>query len=162
MWRKEYSMYELMKQAIDLLKSKVASNLEVIKNNEIRFKRLLSENNPNLNSEELSSIIETNRSLLSENFDFINVQLSLLKFLEKQQHQHVHSNMEEIFEEFEESDEIEDYFDATISGKLTYNAKHPLFFDDEFYYKLMSYYQSIEEYSMCKEILRERLYGSLN
>jgi hypothetical protein len=49
-----------------------------------------------------------------------------------------------------------DYFKATINGEMPFNHTHPLFKDDEFCQKLISYYQEKEEYEKCDQIIKSK------
>lgn len=143
-------MIDLMKKAIEVLKVRVADNLTVIRTNELRFRKLMDQQD--LNSDELSQIIDSNKTLLAENFDFINIQLSMLKFVEKYQYKEVALNNDNAEEADSEENAI-DYFEYTISGKLPYNNMHPMFHDQEFFEKLLKYYEENEMYECCAEIL---------
>jgi hypothetical protein len=148
-------MVDLMKQAIEALKAKVNSNLEEIKNNEILFRKIFSEGKVKDCADDMNKILEYNKKLLAENFDFINVQLSLLKFLEKYKLQEVFNEprQEETNTNAEEPEQI-NYFELTISGKLHYNEEHPMFYNVAFFNNLMSYFESHENYEKCAELLK--------
>ncbi len=155
-------MIELMKNAVEVLKTKVAINLEEIRKNETRFRIMTKEGITNLNSLELSTIIETNKGLLAENIDIINIQISILRFIEKYKYSYITENENYDFEEQEDGPEVIDYFELAINGDLPYTAVHPLFNDSEFFGKLMSYYESIEAYEQCSELLKIQAYNNLN
>jgi hypothetical protein len=150
-------MIDLMKQAIEALKTKVNSNLEEIKNNEILFRTLYSEGKVRDFVDEMNEILESNKKLVSENFDFINVQLSLLKFLEKYKFQEVLSenSLEEKNTNADETEQM-DYFEMTISGKLTYNKEHPMYNDVTFFNSLMNFYEAHENYEKCAELIQAK------
>lgn len=149
-------MIELMKKAIEVLKIKVNSNLDEIKKNEILFHKMLSDGIAAKDSNEMNRIILHNKSLLNENFDYINVQISLLKFLEKYQYQKVFTEPQqsEMNSFLEENKEDIDVFNDTISGRLKFAPGHPLFNDDIFFTRLMVYYENIEEYEKCAELIK--------
>lgn len=101
---------------------------------------------------------ETNKSLLAENNDLINLQMNLGSFLEKYR-----DSLEKWANESGETDqEIAPYldddelFNMTIKGKISYGKDHPKFGDDAFFNKLLSYYASIEAYEICNSILSQR------
>ncbi len=150
-------MVDLMKQAIEALKAKVNSNLEEIKTNEILFRKFFSEGKAKDCPDDMNKILEDNKRLLAENFDFINVQLSLLKFLEKYKLQEVYNEtrQEETITKPEEPEQI-NYFELTISGKLTYNEEHPMFDDIAFFNNIMSYFESHENYEKCAGLLKAK------
>ena len=76
-------MIELIQKTISLLKLKVKSNLELINKNQVKIKEILKEPNSSKRTTSFEEHYETNKSLLAENNDFINIQLTLINFLEK-------------------------------------------------------------------------------
>ena len=155
-------MFDLMKQAIEVLKHKVALNLDEVRKNEIRFRTLLSQSKGLGNTAEMSKLLDQNKNLLSENFDFINLQISLLKFIEKHQKQQVFSADTSIEFEGEHQIEAHDIFELTVSGEIEYNTEHPLFFDEDFYGRLMKYFDEIQDINQSKAFLKAKVYGHYN
>ena len=156
-------MFELMKQAIEVLKHKVVLNLDEIRKNEIQYRNYLSEGKHLDESAQMLEILNRNRNLLTENFDFINLHISLLKFIEKHQTKQVFSESNSGSRN-EESDfaEIIDVFELTINGELEFTPQHPLFYDEVFYGKLMKYYEENEQYEKCLMVLQAKISGNLN
>ena len=76
-------MKALIDKTINLLKFKVQMNLDVIKKNQVRIKEILKEPVSNERSLKLQEESEVNKKLLAENHDFINLQMTLIKFMEK-------------------------------------------------------------------------------
>jgi hypothetical protein len=150
-------MLDLLKQAIEALKARVNSNLEEIRNNETLFRKLFSEGKMKDCTDDMNKILENNKKLLSENSDFINVQLSLIKFFEKYKFQEVfkETGVEETITNTDVQEPV-DYFKMTVSGKLPYNIEHPMYDDVAFFSNLMNYYESHENYEKCAEILQEK------
>ena len=155
-------MIELMKQTVEVLKTKVAVNLEEIRKNETRFRLIVAEGINKIHVLELNSIIENNKGLLAENIDIINIQISILRFIEKYQYTLITQNVAQDFIELEENMESMDYFDLTIKGDLPYSPAHHLFNDDSFFGKLMSYYESKEDYEKCSDLIKMHAFNNLN
>ena len=155
-------MLLMMKQTIEVLKSKVTLNLEEIKRNEARFKQLLNEGKALECAEELSTLLEQNKNLLSENFDFINVQLSILKFLGRSQAQDGSDTRELSQNEIQEIQNSMDIFRYTLNGKLPYNESHPLLFDENFCARMMKFYSETYNRVKVQETLNTWSLGHLN
>ena len=156
-------MIELMRQALEALKIKVAINLEEIKQNEVRFRIIISQGKAEEMSQELNSLLDQNKNLLDENFDFINVQLAMLKFIERHKHQNVTQNNDgSVTDEQNEMLQESDIFEHTIKGNVEYSQKHPMFYNEDFYARLMRYYISLDNFEMCTEILKARVWGNQN
>ena len=154
-------MFDLMKQAIDVLKHKVALNLDEVRKNEICFRTLLSQAKGMGNTIEMNKLLDTNKNLLSENFDFINLQISLLKFLEKHHKQQVFSTNGSGLE-FDGETETQNIFECTISGEIEYNHEHPLFFDEEFFGRLMMYFEEKQNFDQCRAFVKAKVFGHFN
>jgi hypothetical protein len=149
-------MIELMRKAIEVLKIKVNSNLEEIRQNEIQFHKMLSDGLVAKDPEEMNRIILLNKNLLNENFDYINVQISLLKFLEKYQYQKVFTESQPDKVELNAQGKTEaiDFFIETVSGNIRFDAEHPLFNDDDFFSRLLRHFEDNEEYEKCAELVK--------
>jgi hypothetical protein len=155
-------MLLMMKQTIEVLKSKVTLNLEEIKRNEAKFKQLLNDGKALECAEELSALLEHNKNLLSENFDFINVQLSILKFLGRAQSQDNNDVQQLSQQEIQEIQNSMDIFRYTLNGKLPYNVSHPLLFDENFCARLMKFYSETFNRTKVQETLNTWSLGHLN
>jgi hypothetical protein len=154
-------MLTKMRQTIEVLKNRVALNLEGIKKNEIRFKQILNEGKAVENADELSALLENNKVLLSENFDYINVQLSMLKFLGR--YKSANGQKTSLSQkEIEELHQSMDIFRYTINGKLPFNAHHPMLFDENFCARLMNHYSEIVDSHKRIETLKTWSLGHLN
>jgi hypothetical protein len=155
-------MLAMMRQTIEVLKSKVTLNLEEIKRNEARFKLLLKEGKAMECAEELSALLENNKNLLSENFDFINVQLSILKFLGRYKNMDGTDVPQLTNEDIQEIHNSMDIYRFTLNGKLPYNENHPLLFDENFCARLMKFYSETSNPAKIEEILKNWSMGHLN
>ena len=145
----------LIERTIELLKLQVQENLQLINKNQAEIKALLKQPV----SEEQKQVFEkcylTNKKLLIENNDFINLQHTLISFLEK------YKTSDALEDEVPEEDcELPDddniIFDMTVSGELRYDNLHPCFEDDDFFSKLIDYYTSVEAYEKCSELYKVR------
>jgi hypothetical protein len=76
-------MKTMIRKTIDMLREKVKKNLTQIQNNQKEIRELLKQQVSVIRTEQLEKKYAVNKSLLSENNDFINVQLTLTNFLEK-------------------------------------------------------------------------------
>ena len=149
-------MLDLVRKAIEALKYKVNSNLAEIKINETKFRNLLSEKDSKNNQEAINKILETNKTLLSENFDFINVQVTLFKFLEKYQHHEIFRSTEQLQNKKIDDESFSKYFERTINGVLPFTIDHPLYDNIDFFKKLIQYYEDREDYEKCAELLNSK------
>ena len=135
-------MKELVQKTIDLLKERVKVNLEEIKRNQSVIRDLLKKNPVGTRNPEFDEIYNLNKTLLSENNDFINLQISLVNFLNKYKDSPVFmSGYDNINHDDDATDT--DYFTLTIEGVMKYNEQHPHFHDDEFFRKLLQHYQAL-------------------
>jgi hypothetical protein len=147
-------MREVMKKTIDVLKEKVKGNLLVIQNNQKEIRNLLKQPVSSERSIMLEEKYALNKILLSENNDFINVQLALTNFLEKYNNSDIFDK-EMVAASSKYADEKE-CFELTVNGQLLYNTTHPYYNDDKFFQKLLHYYQDIEDYENCSKLVKEK------
>ena len=145
----------LIERTIELLKLQVRENLQVINENQSKILELLKLPV----SEKKKAIYEEcygqNIKLLSENSDFISMQLTLRDFLEK--HKESPALQNDVPEDFIEVNDDENIiFEMTVNDELKYDKLHPLFEDDVFFNKLIRYYTSIEAYEKCSELFKSR------
>jgi hypothetical protein len=145
-------MKDLIQKTISILKIHVKNNLEVINQNQTRIKQILKEPASSQRSLNFEKHYEVNKNLLSENNDIINVQLTLINFLEK------YKDADILREQRPESDLVlakneEEIFSLTVSGMIPFDSKHPHYNDSGFFEKLLHYYQEHEEYEKCHELL---------
>ena len=148
-------MKALIQRTIDLLKKKVKENLETINKNQTRLNEMLNQPVSAERTFHIEKSYTANKALLSENNDFISLQLSLVNFLEKYKDKLINKEEEE---EITESNAVsflddEELFDLTIQGKIGFEYGHPKFEDDDFFNKLLSYYAAQEAYEKCNALL---------
>jgi len=148
-------MKALIQRTIDLLKKRVRDNLDAINKNQTRLNEMLNQPVSAERTYHIERNYASNKALLSENNDFISLQLSLLNFLEK------YKDKLAIKEEEEEPSEPnainflddQELFELTVQGKIGYETSHPKFQDDVFFNRLLTYYASQEAYEKCNALL---------
>ena len=145
-------MRELIQKTISLLKLRVKSNLGLINQNQVKIKEILKEPNSSNRSTRFEQHYEINKSLLTENNDFINIQLTLINFLEKYKGSLIFNETPPVIEIKAIQDENE-LFNITVKGTIAFNEDHPLFNNKSFFLKLLKYYQDIEAYEKCQELM---------
>ena len=153
--RKEAAMRDMIKRTIERLKEKVKSNLFEIQNNQKEIRNLLKQPVSAERSSELEEKYSVNKILLAGNNDFINVQLTLTNFLEKYNNSDIFENEQSSATPCSCTGE-KDCFELTVNGVLPYNAEHPFFNDDNFFQKLLHYYQDMEDYENCSKLVKEK------
>lgn len=147
-------MKNTIKQTIDMLKEKVKSNLTEIQNNQKEIRLLLKQPISPERSVELEQKYALNKVLLAENNDFINVQLTLSNFLDKYNNSEVlECEMATVPAQFKSESEC---FEMTVNGKMVFDQSHPFYNDDEFYKKLLKYYQDVEDYETCSQLVKTK------
>jgi hypothetical protein len=146
-------MRELIQKTISLLKLRVKSNLELINQNQVKIKEILQEPNTSNRSVRFEQHYEINKSLLAENNDFINIQLTLINFLEKYKDSLFLDDNPPVIEIKKIRDENE-LFNLTIKGAIPFNEDHPLFNNKSFFIRLLKHYQDIEAYEKCQELIK--------
>ena len=143
-------MKEFIQQTIELLKLRIKTNLEEIKENQLQIKEILSQPTSAERTHLFDERYNVNKRLLSENNDFINVQLTLVKFLEKYKNS---SLMDDSYEVIDLTNE-EEVFQHTIDGSLEYDKSHPYFSNKVFLGKLLDHYIQVENYEKCEKLSR--------
>jgi hypothetical protein len=145
-------MKDLIQRTIAILKLHIKNNLEVINQNQTKIKKILQEPKSSERSLNFEKHYEVNRNLLSENNDFIKLQLALVNFLEKYKNADIMEESPSHVSSYCLGDP-EEIFNLTVTGKLPFNFEHPSFNDRDFFNKLLGYYQAREEYEKCHELL---------
>jgi len=148
-------MKDLIQRTISFLKIHVKNNLEVINQNQTKIKQILQEPASSKRTVNFEKHYEVNRNLLSENNDLINVQLTLINFLEKYKDSDMMSESEPDINLSSVKDE-EEIFRLTVSGMIPFDSKHPNYNDAGFFEKLLCYYKDKEEYEKCHQLMKGR------
>jgi hypothetical protein len=149
-------MKALLQRTIEILKKRVKENLDTINQNQSEIRQLLSQPLSAERTYYIEKHYDINKVLLSENNDFISLQVTLLNFMEKYKDFPILDD-EELTELSPEMfmDEHE-LFELTIQGKLAFNITHPKFEDEEFFQKLLTYYAALEAYEKCNSLLKTK------
>lgn len=151
-------MKDQLQQVIELVRNHVLNNLELIKANENHIKEILNRPQSLERTKDLNESYRYSKTLLSENNDFINLQVVIMNLLNK---------YKEIFDAetavqvtapsnfyYNQSLSRDDYFKLTVDNDLAFDNNHPYFNDEEFYKDLLYYFEQVENYEMCAELLR--------
>jgi hypothetical protein len=144
-------MKDLIQQTIELLKLRVKTNLEKIKDNQLKIKEILKQPTSSERTMKFEEQYQENKNLLAENNDFINIQLTLINFLEKYKNSDTLKTEEPV-----NIQNVDAVFDHTIKGKMKFDTSHPYFADELFFERLMKYYQKNEQYEQCQKLIRIR------
>jgi len=151
-----------LKEAIEALKQRIRFNLTLAQEVEEEIKEILKEPVSTQRSKKLNERFIKNKKLMSENEDSLNLQRSIINYLEK--HHDELSQFPEIIEyksnkgknTLEVSTKIEikreDYFELTINKSIEFDNLHPYFKDESFANDLISYFIEIEDYEMCARL----------
>jgi hypothetical protein len=145
-------MKDILQKSIETLKEKVRANLLEIQGNQKEIRSLLKQPVSSERSTQLEERYALNKALLAENNDFINVQLTLSNFVEKYSNNEIFSDVLDMVKPVTESE----FFEQTVNGKMMFNESHPYFDDDNFFQKLLNYYQSVEDYENCGKLVNCR------
>jgi hypothetical protein len=149
------TMKDLIQRTISILKIHVKNNLEVINQNQTIIKQILQEPASSKRTINFEKHYEVNRNLLSENNDLINVQLTLINFLEKYKDSDLLREQEPDINSDPVTDE-EEIFRLTVSGMIPFDSKHPKYDDTGFFEKLLCHYKDNEEYEKCQQLMKTR------
>lgn len=146
-------MDSVLTNTINALKEQIKLNLDEVRRNETRLREALFPSGDGNDRKLASAILDNNQTLLMQNFDILNLQLSLLKIVNTQQG----NKRNEILKAKEESKvQYIDFFKETIEGRMTFDKTHPLFNDEVFFEKLFNYFMQIENYEMCEQIKNKK------
>lgn len=145
-------MRELFQKTIDQLKKRVKTNLKAINANQKVIKELLEQPQSAERELEFDKYYEANKKLLQENNDYINIQLTLINFLEKYKSTAVLDEDIPVVDLKSITDETE-MFDLTVKGVISFNEEHPHFNNGEFIDKMIRHYEKKEAYERCSELM---------
>lgn len=175
-------MREEMKKIVEQLRERISSNLEVIKSNELKIKQLLLEPVSPQRTELLSALFNTNRQLLEENHDSLNLQLKMINYIGKYSEQPKYHGVDDSNPESQLGPEetpsegppqtghsqpetpsaeasapirpLTDLLLATIRGEIVFDSHHPRFDDMDFFNNLLDSYIKEENYEMCSYLMK--------
>lgn len=146
-------MKTMIKNTIETLREKVKENLMQIQNNQKEIRELLKQPVSSKRTELLETKYTINKSLLAENNDFINIQLTLTNFVEKYEKAGFLSEENNEKPAFHNEDEC---FEHTINGYLMYDSSHPYYSNDQFFNRLIEYYKQLEDYEKCSQLVNTK------
>jgi hypothetical protein len=148
-------MNKLIHKLLGVLKEHVNQNNLDIKSNQEDIDKLLSDPSSQHLKSDLDNKYLFSRQLLSENSDFVNMQLELKEFLEKYRHLFTDDSSDVIMNESGQN-EKQEIFSQTINGKLKFDSSHPHYNNSRFIDELLKYYELHENYEMCDKLLKIR------
>jgi hypothetical protein len=143
-------MKDMIKNTIDMLREKVKENLTQIQNNQKEIRTLLKQENSLERTEKLDQRYAINKALLSENNDFINVQLTLTNFLEKYDETEILKEESKKRVSYRDENEC---FEFTVNGYIIFDPSHPYYADEKFFNRLLHYYEHLEDYEKCSQLV---------
>src|SRR5208337_2446256 len=146
-------MKDQFQQMIDLMRKHVLKNLELIKTNESHIREVLTWEQSAERTRELNDSYSYSKKLLAENNDFINLQVSIMNFINKYQNNLEGPSTVKVngSASFTQNKNLtrDDYFRLTIDSDITYNSQHPYFNDEAFFKELLIHFEQSENYEMC-------------
>jgi hypothetical protein len=146
-------MKEQLQQTIEFLRQHVLKNIELIKANEVHIKEVLGWPLSNERTNELNESYQYSKKLLTENNEFINLQVSIMNFMNKYKVIFETSQPVKVSTQANNAKQVnlsrDDYFRLTIENDISFDHLHPYFNDKAFYNDLFTYYQEAENYEMC-------------
>lgn len=147
-------MRTILQNAVELLKKRVKENLETINHNQSEIRQLLNQPLSPERTYYIDKHYDINKVLLSENNDFINLQLTILNFLDKYKDSPIMEDDGSAPQEDMAALDENTLFELTIQGKLNFDLGHPRFSDEGFFRKLLSYYAATEAYEKCETLMK--------
>lgn len=150
-------MKELLQATIEQLRFHVMKNLELVRENEHQIREMLKMPVSEDRAFVLSDKYDFSKKKLAENNDFINLQLSIINFVHKYKGVWDKKNeMACVREPGLPYLTRQECFQLTIDAKMEYGPDHPFYDDDSFFYHLLEFYKSREDYEKCDEIVKKR------
>jgi len=150
-------MKDQLQQVIELMRKHVLKNLDLIKSNESHIREVLNLPISTERTKELNEGYQYSKTLLSENNDFINLQVSIMNFLNKYKHMAEAETTVKVAVATKASHNLrltrEDYFKLTVEKDIEFDFNHPYFEDPEFFTELFSHFEYTENYEMCAHLI---------
>ena len=137
---------------IELLKTQVKSNLEIINQNEDIIREISNHPESTQQMATYQRHYMENKNLLAENNDFTNLQLTLLKFLKQYKHNEIFNSPASL-DEVDPKQDPGYVFELTVTGKIPFNHRHPFFESSDFFSQLLTHFEKTEQYEKCKELI---------
>ena len=149
-------MEKFVNKILKVLKEHVKQNIKEIQYNQDEINSMLTNASVSLNSKELDYKYELNKELLEENEDFILLQMQMNEFMEKYSHLFTADSELDVEDKDLKSIDKINFLNMTVTGKLVFDSKHPQFNNPQFFQELLEYYQELEDYEKCDELLKIR------
>jgi hypothetical protein len=146
-------MVENITRTIEELKQKVKQNVDLINKNQDAIKHMLKHSRAEEYIGQYEVYNTKNRELLAQNNDLINVQLTLVNFLEKYKDTAILRQDLPVADIYSITD-TQEVFALTIKSVVPFDKEHPYYNDIEFIEKLITFYESKEDYEFCIELKR--------
>jgi hypothetical protein len=151
-------MVDNITRTIEELRKRVKDNVNLINKNQDAIKQMLKHSRSDEYAGQYDVYNAKNRDLLAQNNDLINVQLTLVNFLEKYKETAILKPELPLVDIYSITD-IQEVFALTIKGIATFNESHPHYNNAGFIDKLIVYYENEEDYERCNELkkLKEQI-----
>jgi hypothetical protein len=150
-------MKDQLQHVIETMRRHVMKNLELIKANEGHIREVLNWPLSADRTKELNDSYQLSKTLLSENNDFINLQVTIMNFLNKYKQLAEDESMVNVAASNVQQNQYlsrEDYFKLTIDRDIAFDASHPYYHDKEFFNELFTYFEQSENYEMCAQLIK--------
>lgn len=141
-----------IQRTINELKQKVNQNIGQIKNNQTLIKKIIKESDIQKHEKRYYTFNARNKELINQNNDLINVQLTLVKFLEKYKDTAILDENIPLVDIYSITDEQE-VFALTTKNVVTFDEAHPYYLNQNFIEKLILHYEFTEDYEQCQKLI---------
>jgi hypothetical protein len=141
-----------IQKMIEELKDKIKHNAAIMNKNQEAIESLMKEHSAENQPEKFDAYKLQNKMLLSQNNDLINVHLTLLNFMDKYKETAILDENLPVLDIQSVTDD-EELFSLTIKGRVPFDSDHPQYNHPPFIDKLIGYYERIEDYEKCQELL---------
>ena len=146
----ETNLKLVFRQILDLMKTKVVTNLEELKTYEIEVRDILNHRIGFEKENEIKSKQQLSRLLLAENNDYLELQLKIVNLVNKYySSEFMNNSLEELVTIGAKK---AGYYTETINGRILFNEHHPYFFDSCFIDNLIEHYLTKENYEECERL----------
>ncbi len=142
-----------IQRMIEDLKEKIKHNVEIINYNQEQIKKLLKQSDDEQQPEQFDAYKLQNKNLLAQNNDLINVHLTLLNFIDKYKETAILNDNIPVIDIYSVTEEAE-MISLTVKGVIPFNSKHPHYKHSAFIDKLIAYYENLEDYEKCQELIK--------
>lgn len=151
-------MKDQLQQLIETMRSHVLKNLELIKANEVHIREILTWPLSAERTKELNEGYQYSRTLLSENNDFINLQVSMMNFLNKYKNIIAEEVTVKVSVNTQQNQHVsrEEYLKLTIDQDIVFDSSHPYYQDQDFFNDVFAYFEQSENYEMCAHLLKQK------